>query len=193
MSATITLRDLAEAREILDEFLAESEGEVTPELEQLLEQLEGQTNEKIERVGLYVREQLLTAAAVKDEEQRLAGRRKALERAAEGLKVYLLAQLRRLDKKKVEGLLCTVARQNNSTPSVTHTLDELTLRALAHQTIVGDGGVTVPSPFQQFVKVIPPTPARYELDAAAVVQAWRAHLELPADVRVELGEHVRIR
>jgi hypothetical protein len=78
-TATVRLYDLAEAREILDEFLTETEGEVTPEIEALLEQLTGQVTEKVERVGLYIRELVATAAAVKEEEQRLArgGRRRS--------------------------------------------------------------------------------------------------------------------
>jgi hypothetical protein len=69
--------------------------------------------EKVERVGLYIREQLVTAAAIKEEEQRFAARRKALERAVEGLKNYLQRQMERLGTTKVDGLLCTVALQKS--------------------------------------------------------------------------------
>lgn len=179
-AAAVRLYDLAEARGILDEFLTETEGEVTPELEQLLESLEGQVTEKVERVALYIREQLATAAAVKEEEQRLATRRKSLERAAEGLKNYLQRQMERLGTTKVNGLLCTVALQK-SQPSVTSTLDVTQLMDLAEADETS---------LRRFVTVIP---ENYVLDKRAVLEAYKTGERLPDGVGIDQGQHVRIR
>lgn len=127
MSAT--LYELADARAILESWLAETEGELTPEIEALLNELDGKADEKIERVALFVREQLAIAKAIQEEEARLRTRRTVREKAADSLKAYLQAQMERLGKSKVEGLLCTVAIQKNP-PSVTPVtvLDEAELR-----------------------------------------------------------------
>jgi hypothetical protein len=182
MSAAIKLYELAAARDILDEFLAETEGEVTPELQQLLDELEGDTKEKIERVALYIREQLALAGAVKVEEDRLAARRKSLERAADGLKAYLKMQMERIGAPKVTGLLCTVALQNNP-PAVRCALtsDEL----LAHFV-----GAVTDSRLEQFVREVP---ASYRLDSRAVLDAFKAGHPIPTEVTIEQGTHLRIR
>lgn len=115
---SVALYELADARDILDHWLAESEGELTPEIEVLLNELEGAIDEKVERVALYIIEQLSHAKAIKAEEERLAQRRRAREKAADSLKHYLAQQLDRFGKQKVAGTYCTVAFQKNP-PSVT--------------------------------------------------------------------------
>jgi hypothetical protein len=97
----------------LDELLAESEGELTPEIEALLADLDAQFDEKAERVALKIRGFLAEASAIKEEEARLAARRKARERSAESLKSYLQRQLELLGREKVAGKLVTVALQKN--------------------------------------------------------------------------------
>jgi vacuolar-type H+-ATPase subunit E/Vma4 len=179
-AATVRLYDLAEAREILSQFLEETEGEVTPEIEALLDQLDGQVTEKVERVGLYIREQVVTAAAIKEEEQRLSARRKALERAVEGLKNYLQRQMERLGKTKVDGLLCTVALQK-SPPSVRCTLDGFGLVQLLES---GD---------ETKASLVTLVPESYKVNGTAVLAAYKAGQELPNGIAVEQGQHVRIR
>lgn len=177
MSA-VTLYELANARDILDEFLAESEGEVTPALEALLEELDGKAEDKIERVGLYIREQLATANAIDEEAKRLAARSAARKRAAEGLKAYLKRQMERLDKTKVDGLLCTVAIQKNSQPSVTSSCEPNALYAIDEA-----------RPFVKRAEVV-----TYTIDREALLAAWKADpSSVPAAIVVEQGTHVRIR
>jgi hypothetical protein len=181
---TVHLYDLANARAILDEFLAETEGEVTPALEELIEQLDGDVTDKVERVALYIREQLATAAAVKEEEARLAARRKSHERAAEGLKNYLQRQLERLGKTKVDGVLCTVALQP-SPPSVKSTLTQQQLQDL-WDTHEGDViGVWRP--------LLVEIPEQYALDKRRVLDAYKAGQRLPDGVSIEQSAHLRIR
>jgi hypothetical protein len=174
----VALYEIANARAILEEWLLESEGEVTPALEQLLDELDGQANEKVERVALYVRERLARAAGAKIERDRLDAEVKRQERAADGLKNYLKRQLERLGKTKVEGLLCSVALQRNSQPSVTTVLEPEELYALEFA-----------RPFiKREEKVV------YSIDRAALIAAWNINpAAVPSSFAIDLGAHIRIR
>lgn len=175
---SVALYALADARDILDEFLAETDGEVTPELQQLLDELAGASNEKIERVALYIREQLATAAAIEEEVKRLGARVAARKRAADGLKAYLKSQMERLGTTKVEGLLATIAIQKNGQPSVTTVLEPVALYAIEEA-----------RPFVHRAEVV-----TYTLDRAALLAAWKADpSRVPAAIVVEQGSHLRIR
>lgn len=103
------LYEIATIRERLDAAIAEAEGELTPDYEKALDEVDGSFEEKAERCGLFVKERLATAEAIKVEEDRLAARRKALVRDAEGVTGYLAAQMQRVGKEKVNGLLCTLS------------------------------------------------------------------------------------
>ncbi len=180
MTTAIKLYELSDAREILDDWLAESEGELTPEIETLLAELDGKTDEKIERVALFIREQVAEAAAVQVEEDRLRGRRKAREKAAESLKGYLLRQMDLLGKTKVQGLLATVAVQKNP-PSVTTALNDGDLM---------DAFSDPSNPVGEFVREVP---ASYRLDRDAVMAAYKNGGQLPEAIVVTTGSHIRIR
>jgi len=171
------LYEIASARDILDSWLAESEGEMTPELEQMLNELDGQADEKIERVGLYIRERSAEAKAVREERDRLDALMRRDERAVDSLKSYVKAQMERLGKTKVNGLLATVAIQKNSQPSVTTTADAESLYDL------GDA-----RPFiKREEKVV------YTLDRDAIIATWKAGTPIPATIVVDHGTHVRVR
>lgn len=177
MPATLKLYEIAQAREILDTWLAESEGELTPELEAMLDELDGKADEKIERVALFIRERLAQADAVKVERDRLAAIAKREEKAAESLKNYLHRQMDALGKTKVNGLLATVAIQRNSQPSVQIALQPAELFALpdASRYVKREEVVT------------------YTVDRAAILSDWKANIPLPSMIVVDLGSHVRIR
>lgn len=177
MTATMKLYEISAARDILDTWLAESEGEMTPELEAMLNELDGQADEKIERVALYVRERQAHADAVKVERDRLAAIVKREEKAAESLKSYLKGQMDRLGKTKVNGLLATVAIQRNSQPSVQVMLAPEELYAVPDA--------------QRFVKR--EEVVTYTIDRAGILTDWKAGVSLPSTIVVELGSHVRIR
>lgn len=179
----IKLYEFGPMRETLDQWLDEGEGELTPELEALLAEWNEKADEKIERVALYVRELLSKASAVKEEAQRLAAMQKRHEKAAESLKGYLLRQMETLQKPKVNGLLCTVAIQANSQPSVTC---ELSAAELGQHYL----GCMPDSPIQQFVKEVPVT---WTLDRASILDAWKSGEPMPAEIVVEKGSHLRIR
>lgn len=181
MTATMKLYEIADARAILDGWLEETEGEVTPELEALLSGLDAKADEKIERVALYIRERVSRAAAVKEEVIRLAAIVKRDEKAAESLKAYLHRQMNELGKTRVNGLLCTVAIQANSVASVTTALNDDDLKAAY---------CDIEHPVSQFVREVP---VSYRLDRDAVLQAFKAGGEIPDAIIVEKGSHLRIR
>jgi hypothetical protein len=177
MTATATLRELGDAKEILDQFLLETEGEETPEIADLWEQLQGQTSEKVERWGLWILERNGDLKKLKEEEERITARRRAIENAIDRSKAELLHQLRRVGRDRVQGLVCTVAIQNNSQPAVN-------LLAEAEAFYATEEG-------RAFVKR--EEIVTYSLDRAAVLAAWEAKQPLPAAIDVRLGQHLRVR
>jgi hypothetical protein len=177
MTTTMRLYEIAEARAILDTWLAESEGELTPDLEQMLDELDGQAEEKIERVGLFIRERAAEAKAVREERDRLDALMRRDERAVESLKRYVKTQMERLGKTKVNGLLATVAIQKNSMASVTTVLEPSEIWAFE------DGRPFV----KREEKVV------YSLDRDAILAAWKSSQPLPVSISVEHGSHVRVR
>lgn len=170
------LYKIADARQILDRRLEESEGVLTPELEAELDALDQSADEKIERVALYLREQQLAADLVKQEEDRLALRRRAHLTTVDALKGYLLTQMQRLEKDKVRGKLLTVAVQANP-PKVVGDVPPEVL-ATWHGT-----GAT-------WVKM---TPASFTVDRAKVLELVRAGHEPPIGLSVVQEQGIRIR
>jgi hypothetical protein len=181
-AGTVKLYELSEARAILDAWLEESEGELTPEIEALLAELDVSADEKIERVALYIRERKATAAAVEFEADRLKAIQKREERAAKSLTDYLTREMERLGKDKVNGLLCTVAFQKNP-PAVQCLLSQEELRRHFIGTITN-------SPVQQFVVE---EPATYRVDAAAVKDAQKHGHPIPPEISITQGKSLRIR
>lgn len=178
MSATLHLYDLAQAREILDDWLLESEGELTPAIEQLLNELEERVETKIHNVALYIRELRRASSAIGEEAKALAARAKRSERAADSLTEYLQRQMERLGTTKVEGPLVTVALQDNP-PKVVGEVDEETL-------FEWTGDVHL----EDYVRTIP---ARHELNRKAVLDAYKAGALLPEPLGIERTRSVRIR
>jgi hypothetical protein len=173
----VKLYELADMRDVLSQWLEESEGEVTPELQELLDGLAGEVNEKIERTALFIREQLATADAVEQEADRLHDRVRALRKGADGLKGYLKLQLERLGTTKVTGLLATIALQKNSQPSVTTVLQPSELYAIDEA-----------RPFVKREETVV-----YTLERAAILAAFKAGEQLPAAIVVDQASHIRIR
>jgi hypothetical protein len=118
MIATLKLYELADAYERIAEALIENGGELTPELSAELDAIEGAFEAKVERVALYVRNLLATAEAADAEAARLAALARTRRQGAEGLKGYLMAQLDRVEKPKVETPLVVVRIQKNSRPAI---------------------------------------------------------------------------
>lgn len=173
---TMKLYEIADSREILDHWLLETEGEVTPELEALLAELDAKADEKIERVALYVREQKSLAAAAKEERDRISGVVKRRETAAASLMAYLQREMERLGKTKVTGLLATIALQKNP-PSVKGELSDDLLRTYAQ----------IDAPFVRHV------PESFALDRKAVLDLHKNGQPIPDGLTIEQSESLRIR
>lgn len=181
MTATaIKLYEATDAIEIVrtwieehDEELRANEGVLPAELAELLDRVDTDFAVKAERVALFIREMLSTAKAIKEEEDRLHARRKAMENASDRLKRYLEMNMLQAERMRIDGKLVTLRIQLNN-PSVRH---ELTQEQLA--TVV-----------DEYVNVVPRT---YRLNAIAVIAHWKATGESPIDgVIVERGASLRI-
>lgn len=114
------LRELGAARVILDEWLVETEGEETPEIQDLLAKLDGETAEKVQRWGLYLIDREATSEFMKAEENfyaaeaaRLKARRVAYEAQTERSRSQLQFQLESQGIGDIEGPLCSVKLQRN--------------------------------------------------------------------------------
>lgn len=164
-----------------DEELRANEGVLPDELAELLAKVEGDFDKKAERVALFVRELLSTGKAIKEEEDRLVRRRRAMEHAADRLKRYLETNMLQAERMRIEGKLVTLRIQLNN-PAVISELDEVELFRL-YENWRGDADGPV------LVKQIP---ASYVLDKKAVLEAHKLGLDLPAGVTVERGASLRI-
>lgn len=101
------------------EALEEAGGELPPELEELLDQVEGDVRQKVERTGLVVLNLLANVKEIKAERDRLKALAAGYERQANSLKEYLKVQLQRLGETRVDGARCKVRVQRASRPAIT--------------------------------------------------------------------------
>ncbi|MCI8332639.1 MAG: siphovirus Gp157 family protein [Clostridiales bacterium] len=86
-----------------EECIDAETGEILEEKAQkLLEDLQGQRNEKIENIALYIKDLSAKAEAIKQEEQRLSERRKAKEKKIEWMKQFLTTSLLSSSTEKFE-------------------------------------------------------------------------------------------
>lgn len=115
MSApAIRLYEAVDALDAVEQQLEANGGELTPELEQLLDAAYATFEAKVEATAARVRELTLHAGAVKEEADRLAARQKTAEHAADRLKRYLEGQLERARRDRVKGTRFTVSLQRNA-------------------------------------------------------------------------------
>jgi hypothetical protein len=174
----LTLYDHTEALATVHEWLIEAGGELTPEIEELLEQAEGDFETKVERVALKIREMEATAEAVKSEADRLAARAKALKKGAESLKDgYLHVQMLKAGAQAVKRPLATVRVQNSPLSAVC---------AIPAERLAEFRNDCDYAPF------IIEVPATYRFDAKAAIAAAKAGEVLPEGIYTEQRTHVRI-
>jgi hypothetical protein len=179
---TAKLYELAGEWTALDELLAETEGDVTPEIEELLEQLEGATTDKVQKVALVILRKRAEAKAIKDEENRVVARRKRREHEADSLLGYLERVMQSIGKERIDGTLCTVAFQNNP-PSVKGELAEPALRELAE---LEEGCASE-------IRLVRRIPESFVLDKKAALELFKSGDALPTGLAVEQGRSLRIR
>jgi len=130
---TVTLRDHVDAALIIKEFIAEHEGELTPEIEALMLDNENQTKEKVTSIAWYVK---VEAARIKAEKELIAGlqrRVQATENRVEWMKQsYLMDNMKRLglgvgDSLKGTGVTVRLALNN---PRIEGEVDETRIQDL---------------------------------------------------------------
>ena len=163
----LRLYELPDAIREIESEIIEAEGEITDEIADRLDHLEGEFERKAEYLALLSREARAEAAAVKQEEDRLKARRTAAENRERRLKDYLLFAMRKLGVERVEGDRAKVRVQANTRPSITWVGEE----------------DAIPDPFKR---------VRVDLDGRAAYEAWKAGGELPEGFRVETGQHARV-
>lgn len=172
----ITLYETVAALDQVAVWLAESEGELTPEIEAALDAAGIDFTDKVERVALKVLELRATAKAQKEEADRVAKRAKATQRDADSLENYLAHNLRAAGTDRVEGLRCTVSLRLNN-PAVVGDLDEHALRTLA---------MIEPT-------LVRHTPESFALDRKAALDAAKAGRMLPTGLTIERSTSLQIR
>jgi hypothetical protein len=167
MTATLALYQVVDALLAIGETLEENGGELTPDLAEQLDRLEGARDLKVERIVLFMRNLDATAAAADAEAQRLAAIAHRKRAVAARLKEYLKTQLEVAGIAKIETPLCTVRIQKNSRPTIKCTVPLDTLP-------------------EGFIRV------RREFNSEAAYELYKAQAPLPEGILVELGSHLRI-
>lgn len=148
--------------------LDETSGEMTPALQATLDGLQGDLEAKAQGIVHVVRNLQAHAEACASEAALLEQKAARSARSARGLKDYLKLQLERLGLPRLDAGVFKIRVQANP-PSVRC---DVPLEQL-------------PAPLVKRREVV-------ELDRAAVLEAARAGLSLPAGLRVEVGSHLRI-
>lgn len=178
-----TLREIAEERQVLDSWLLEQEGELSPDIESLLTDHEGDVTAKVEAVARYIVTEDQRAESIKAEVARLSRRMAAITNRNEWLRRYLAAQLDTLGFKPgdaVKGTLVTVRVQLNNPRLDGEEPDTDTLITWA---MAG-------APLAKYIRF---TPEQYALDRNALLAD--AKLEpalLPGAMRIVRDASVRI-
>lgn len=140
----------------LEALLLENGGEWSPEVEELIQEMQGNKETKVDGYAALIRDWESDADRWGEEEKRVAARRKALENAAARLKARLAEQLTAMGDTEVITPRFKVALQANA-PNV--------------EVLVGVDRLP-----KEFVREIPPVPAKMEVDRAAILEALKSAL-----------------
>lgn len=181
-AADVTLRDHVDAALIIEQFIAEHEGEITPEIEMLMKDHEHATAEKVESIAWFIKQENARIAGIDAMIADLTKRKKGIVNRVNWLQdVYLLDQMHRLGKKvgdALKGTLSTIRLQLNN-PRLDGDVDE---EVLIDWKLDPARAV--------FVRYIP---ERYELDRKALLAAGKTDASvLPETVKIVRDESVRI-
>lgn len=160
---SISLRGLVDARLIIDEFITEHEGELTPEIEELLRDTDNATKEKVTSIAWFVKNEDVAVDAEKALIANLQRRVKARENRITWLKSqYLMEQMQRLGLMQgdsIKGIGVTARFQLNN-PKLVGEVPEDTLIDMKLDPAT-----------QAYVRYIPEA---YELDRNATLSALKA-------------------
>ena len=156
--SSITLYELSQDyRQALD-TLTDPENDLPAEvIADTLESLQGTLEDKAVNVAKFFRNLEATAQAIKDAEQRMSQRRKAIESRVAALKTYLKDNMESCGITKIESPWFTLAIQKN--PAAVEIMDE----------------DTIPDDFVEIVTT-------RKIDKAGIKQAIEAGVEVPGAV-----------
>jgi hypothetical protein len=171
------LYETTAALDTVEAWLLEHDGELTPELEALLEEAGHDFADKVERTALKIREIEHEAEVAKEESKRLAGLAAVRERAAARLKRYLEAHMIAAGREKVSGALVTVTIQQNNPSVHAPEWDDEALR-----------GMFVYAP-----RFVTREPESFTLNKKEILAAHKAGEPIPDAVEVVRTRSVRIR
>jgi len=163
-----SLYDLTERMLEIDELLSEAEGELTPEVEALLDRTEGAIEDKLENICRYRATLKAEAEGAEPELRRIhdfvGGRKKKVK----SLGKYMHDMMERLGKTRVQTQHFTPAIQKNSSSSIRWTGDP----------------EEIPEAFKR---------VEVTVDGPAAHAYYKAHGKLPDGFVVERGTHLRVR
>lgn len=168
MNASITLYQLAAEHRADLEKLADLD--LTPEaLADTLESLGGELEAKAQNVVAFLRNLETTAAAIKEAEADMAGRRKAIENRVDGLKRYVLESMQNNGIQVIECPLFKISIAKN--PAAVEIEDERLI------------------PADYFTNPPPPPP---QVDKKLIAQAIKDGFDVPG-ARLRQGVRLAIR
>lgn len=133
-----------------------------------LEGLEGALEVKAQNVAMFVRNLESTAEAIKKAESDMAARRKALEKRADGIKGYILANMQRAGITKIECPFFQLAIRKNPA------------------SVVIDNAAEIPGEFMRQPEPPPPSP-----DKKAIAEAIKGGAHVPG-AHLEQSERLHI-
>lgn len=165
----MTLYDVGMEGVIIADILTESEGELTPELEQRLDELMRQGPERVEAAAMVLRQIEADASACDTEITRLKQRKESFERQAENLKKRMVFAVDAAFSGKVKTARFSIWTQKSA--------DGLSV-ALAE----GFTPEMVREDHPELVKT------EYRLDNAAARELWARHSEAIKDARAVLAD-----
>ncbi|MEK5167139.1 siphovirus Gp157 family protein [Paenibacillus sp. FSL R5-0527] len=160
------LYELSEQYETLLEMAIDNPD--NEQLQEFLVGLEGKIEEKIENTIKVIRSLEAEAKAIKEEEERLAARRKSIENSFVRLKENVETIMKRMELEKVKGQLFTISLQSN--PPKVVVLDEFDIP-------------------QKYFVTPEPVP---QLQKREIIEAWKQGKDIPG-VQVVQEKSLRVR
>ena len=157
----------AEWREV-EELIEEAGGEITPEIEDRMEVLEGDLSAKVDVFAALVREAAARSEAFAAESKLFSDKARVAKNKAEGLKRYMKDTLERMGRTAAEGELFKVRIQQNPER-------------------VADEGLDPDRLPERYVKV----ETVKTVDKAKILADYKTGRALPEGVIVVRGSHVR--
>jgi hypothetical protein len=158
---------LTDAYQALWSLVEDDETDLTI-IEEALQSVEDAIEVKAQNIALFIRDLDDEAKIIKAEEERLYGRRKAIENKRDGIKSFLLQAMDHMEMPKIKTKVYTISVQNN--PATV---------AITDETLIPD----------RFLTLIP---ASYQVRKKDVLVAWKNGEVIPGS-QLTQGRSLRIR